>query len=317
MNAFPTLGSPHSFYVPSLIGEIGEHAAKAFLEFFAADIRNPQTRDAYLRAVRRFCEWCDSYNLRLEQVEPFHVGAYVEAHSKEASAPTVKQHLAAIRRLLDFLVMQRVISSNPAKAVRGVKYVVKKGKTPIPSVEETRELLASIPTDSLMGLRDRALIGVLLYSFARVSAALAMRVEDYYPQGKRWWLRLHEKGGKYHEMPVHYKLEEYLDAYIEAGKFAAVRKAPLFRSAKRNGALTQRAMCRQDAYYMIQQRARVISTKISCHSFRARGITSYLENGGLLEHAQVMAAHASPETTKLYDRTGDAISLDEIEKIVF
>src|SRR5689334_24616430 len=110
----------------------------------------------------------------------------------------------------------QVMPNNPASVVRGPKHVVNRGKTPVLSPEEARTLFQSIPTDTLVGLRDRALIGVLIYSFARISAALSMRVEDYFPQGKRWWLRLHEKGGKQHEMPVHHTLEESLDSDSEA-----------------------------------------------------------------------------------------------------
>jgi integrase len=136
---------------------------------------------------------------------------------------------------------------------------------------------------------------------------------------KRWWVRLHEKGGKHHEMPTHHTLQENLDAYIEAAGIGEHRKGPLFRSAAgRTGRLTDQAMSRADAFRMIGRRAEAagVATRIGCHSWRARGITAYLENGGLLEHAQQMAAHASARTTKLYDRRGEAISLDEVERIV-
>ena len=146
-----------------------------------------------------------------------------------------------------------------------------------------------------------------------------MRVEDYYPQGKRWWLRLHEKGGKRHEMPAHHNLEAYLDAYIDAAGIRDAGKNPLFRTATpyRSGKLTEKPMHRVDAYRMIRRRARALGlgTRIGCHTFRATGITAYLENGGTLENAQLMAAHESPRTTKLYDRTGDEITLDEVERI--
>jgi integrase len=131
--------------------------------------------------------------------------------------------------LFDWLVVGQVMGSNPAAVVRGPRHVVKRGKTPVLSPEEARQLFQSIPTDSLVGLRDRALIGVLIYSFARISAALAMRVEDYFPQGKRWWLRLHEKGGQRHEMPVHHTLEEYL-ARISHHQPRAAPLVPRFAS---------------------------------------------------------------------------------------
>ena len=305
--------------IPSLIAQAGVNAEKSFLEFFVADIRNPRTREAYMRAVNRFCVWCEENNLTLKDIEPFHVGAYVEAFSKTSSAPTVNQHLSAVRRLLDFVVVQRIVTVNPSKSVRGINHEVMEGKTPIPSSEETKILLSSISLNSVIGLRDRALIGLLLYSFARVTAAISLSVEDYYPQGKRWFLQLHEKGGKVRKMPVHHCLEEYLDEYTKAAGLKEYPKTPLFRSSyKRSGLLTENAMQREDVYRMIQRRKKdaEIETKICCHSFRARGITSYLENGGIIENAQKMAAHASPSTTKLYDRRGEAVSLDEVERII-
>ncbi len=199
--------------------------------------------------------------------------------------------------------------------------------SPVLSPEEARALFESIPDSlvglrdrALIGLRDRALIGVLIYGFARISAALAMRVEDYFPQGKRWWLRLHEKGGKHHEMPVHHSLEEYLDQYVRAAGVGEDKKGPLFRAAlAKNGGLSERPLVRRNALEMIYRRARAagIATRIGCHTFRATGITIYLTNGGTLEKAQMMAAHESPRTTKLYDRTNDAVSLDEVERVVF
>jgi integrase len=196
---------------------------------------------------------------------------------------------------------------------------VKRGKTPVLTADQARQLLDSIDTTTVVGLRDRALISVMTYAFARIGAVVAMRVEDYYPEGKRWWVRLHEKGGKRHEMPAHHNLEAYLDAYIEAAGLKDGGKTPLFRSAAgRTGTLTESAMNRVDAWRMIRRRATDLGMriKIGCHTFRATGITAYLENGGTLENAQTMAAHESPRTTKLYDRTNDAITLDEVERIV-
>jgi site-specific recombinase XerD len=189
--------------IPAQVAAAGTQAKRRFIEFFTANIRNPNTRSSYVRAVADFFHWCGVVGLgELDRLEPVHVAAYIEQLGKTHSPPSVKQHLAAIRMLFDWLVVGQVMRGNPASVVRGPKYVVKKGKTPVLSPEEARQLFDGIPTDTLVGLRDRALIGVLIYSFARVSAAVGMRVEDYFPQGKRWWLRLHEKGGKQHEMPV-------------------------------------------------------------------------------------------------------------------
>lgn len=304
--------------VPSPVMAEGERAATRYVEFFTAQIRNPNTRAAYARAASAFFAWCEQHGLPLPAIQPVHVATYVEQIGRELSAPSVKQQLAAIRMLFDWLVVGQVVPHNPASAVRGPKHSTAKGKTRMPTREEAKQLLASIPTDSLVGLRDRALIGTLLFTFARVGAATAMQVRDYYPVGKRWWVRLHEKGGKDHEMPCHHTLQEYLDAYIEAAGIAAEPRSPLFRTAEgRTGRLTGQAMSQPDVYRMIQRRAEAagIVTKIGCHSWRARGITAYLENGGLLEHAQQMAGHASARTTKLYDRRGEQVSLDEVERI--
>jgi len=274
---------------------------------------------AYGRAVGHFFAWCERHRIgELADIEPVHIAAYIESLQASMAKPSVKQHLAAVRMLFDWLVTGQVVAVNPATSVRGPKHVVRRGKTTVLTADEARALLDSIDTSTLVGLRDRALISVMTFAFARVGAVVAMRVEDYFPQGKRWWVRLHEKGGKRHEMPAHHNLEAYLDAYIRAAGIGEDGKSPLFRSSVgRTGKLTDRPMSRIDAYQMIRRRASALGlkTRIGCHTFRATGITAYLENGGSLENAQLMAAHESPRTTKLYDRTGDEITLDEVERI--
>jgi site-specific recombinase XerD len=292
-------------------------AAKRVLEFFTAQVNNNHTRKAYLNATRRFAAWCEAHGLHeLAAVQPFHVAAFVKELQGEFSPPTVKQHLAALRMLFDWLVTGHIIESNPAHAVRGPKYVVTKGKTPVLTAEEARALLDAIPTDTLTGLRDRALIGVMVYTFARVNAVIGMKVADYFTQGRRGWVRLHEKGGKEHEVPCNHNLERLLDDYIETAGIAGDPNGPLFRSTGRKTG-EARPLWQQDVYRMIQRRAAAagIATKIGNHTFRATGITAYLKNKGTLEHAQTIANHASPRTTKLYDRRSDEISLDEVEKI--
>ena len=146
--------------IPVQVAAAGEEAAIRFIEFFTANIRNPNTRAAYARAVSDFFRWCEGRGLnRLSAVRPVHVAGYVEEIGKTRAAPSVKQHLAAVRMLYDWLVVGQVVRSNPASVVRGPKHVVKHGKTPILSPEEARELFDGIPTDTLIGLRDRALMG--------------------------------------------------------------------------------------------------------------------------------------------------------------
>jgi integrase/recombinase XerD len=307
--------------IPAAIARGGERAARRFLEFFAATIRNRNTREAYYRACCRFLAWCEDKSIaELIDIEPLHVASYIEELGRDFSKPTVKQHLAAIRMLFDWMVTGGLgLIANPASPVRGPAHVVKRGKTPVLTREEARELLASINVDTVVGLRDRALIALMTYTFARVSAATEMKVEDYYRQGNRWWVRLQEKGGKRHEMPAHHTLEEYLHAYLTAAGILREKKSPLFRSTRgRSGELTERGLSRVDVFRMIRRRAddAGLSVAACCHTFRATGITAYMENGGMLENAQAMAAHESPRTTKLYDRTADAITIEEVEKII-
>jgi integrase/recombinase XerD len=232
---------------------------------------------------------------------------------------------AAIRMCLDWLVTGHVIQHNPSASVRGPKYVVKRGKTPVLTAVEARQLLDSIKvaeadgTPNIVGLRDRALIGVMVFSFARVGAVVRMNVEDYQRRGRRSWFRLHEKGGKFHEVPAHHTAEEYVDAYVAAAEIEVKeKKSPLFRSATgRTGELGEIRMHRTDLLRMIKRRSAAagLSSTTCCHTFRATGITAYLENGGTVEKAQAIAAHESPRTTKLYDRTSDVITLDEVERV--
>ncbi len=285
--------------VPALYAPTAQ-AAKRFIEYFAANIRNPNTRRAYFHAVLEFSSWCEAQNFtQILDIEPLHVAAYIEQLTARLAKPSVKQH--------------------PAAPVRGPKYTVRKGKTPVLAQEEARELLDAIDTSTVVGLRDRALIATMIYTFGRVGAVIKMRGEDYYTQGRRGWVRLHEKGGKRHEMPCNNNLEAYLDAYISAAGIAEDRKGYLFRSTRgRTRQLTTNPLAQADVYRMIRRRAFAagIKTRIGNHTFRATGITQYLRNGGRRELAQQMAAHESPRTTALYDRRDDEVAVDEVERIV-
>ena len=173
-----------------------ERAERRFRVFFTARIRNPNTRLGYLAAVRRFSEWCDRRGLALGRVEPVVVAGYVEELTRALSRATVKQHLAVLRVLCDWPVVGNVLPVNPASSVRRPK-LVKAGKTPVLSAKETRALLDGIDVSNLVGLRERAFLGVLVYSFARVRAAVSLRVADCYPQGRRSFFRLHRSGVGY------------------------------------------------------------------------------------------------------------------------
>ena len=302
-----------------MIADAGEHATRRFLEFFAATIRNRNTRTAYLHAVGRFFAWCERHKLgELADIEPLHVAAYIEAIGKDFEKPTVKQHLAAIRMLFDWLVTGRVSPPTRRMPFAARSMWSRRGKKTVLTPDQARALLDSIDTSTLVGLRDRALISVMTYRLR--------------PHRRRRW---HARQGllRQRQALVGPPARERRQAPRNAGASEAGayprrvhqggwhprrRQSPLFRSAAgRTGALTEKPMNRIDAWRMIQRRAADLGApvKIGCHTFRATGITAYLEAGATLENAQAMAAHESPRTTKLYDRTGDEITLDEVERI--
>jgi len=312
-----------SFLLPPSIEAMGERAAKAFIDFFTAQIRNANTRAAYGRNVSAFLNWIDELGVDLRSVEAFHIAAYIEhlGCSKEeggrgASIATVKQHLAAIRRLCDYLVIRQVLPRNPSQEVRGPRQIVRTGKTPILTGPEARELFESIDLSTPIGLRDRALIAAMLYTFGRISAVLGMDTDDYYQVGRTMRLRLIEKGGRQHEMPAHHSLIEYMDAYL-AGLGEV--KGPLFRTINRTrtGYTTNR-LDRSEAWAMVRRRTKAagLGGRFGNHSFRGTGITAYLKNEGSLDQAQFMAGHANISTTKIYDRREQETTLDEVERII-
>ncbi len=318
MNKLVTIG-PVSSGLPAIITS-DTPTKRRFLEFFTAQIRNPNTRRSYAKAAMEFLQWCETHQVRtLETITPIHVAGWIEELTGTHAAPTVKQRLAAIRHLFDWLVVGQVMASNPAHSVRGPKHSRKRGKTPVLAPDEARQLLDSIPTDTLIGKRDRALIGLMTYTFARIGAATAMEVRDVYTQNRRLWVRLQEKGGKQAELPCHHNLESYLDDYLEAAGLKDAPRAPLFQTIRRGTKeLSGEAIMQRNAHHMIQRRAIAagISTEVCNHTFRATGITAYLKNGGTLERAAHIANHSSTRTTQLYDRRDDDVSLDEIERIL-
>lgn len=304
--------------LPPIIADAGPQASKRFVEFFTVPIRNKNTRQAYLHAACAFLDWCQQHGLELETIEPIHVAAYIERHP--GSPPTIKQHMAAIRMLFSWMVEKGVLAMNPAREVKTEKFSRSEGKTPAFSTEEMTQIFSSIDTSSILGLRDRAFIAVMAYTFARVSAVASLKVKDYVELGRRSFIRLNEKGGKERDIPCHHLLEALLDAYLAEAGIAEDRESPLFRSVQGMGEkqnLTARPLLRTDAYAMVKRRLIVagIAGDFCCHSFRATGITNYLENGGNLEMAQYIAGHADSRTTKLYDRRGQKATLEDIERI--
>lgn len=302
-----------------IVANSGERAYGEVLEFFTAQIRNPNTRTAYHQAVRNFFGWVESCGLdQLASIKPIHVAAWVEQLGHGYAIPTVKLKLTAVTMLFDWLVVKQVVATNPAKSVRSPRYSIQSGLTPVLSAQEARILLDSIDTSTVIGRRDKALISLMLYTFVRVGAALAIRLKDVSVRQHRLWVRLLEKGGKVHEMPCHHELEDNLRAYCLDLEFQPP-DSYLFRSINRSGRPTTSRLYPANAYQRVQLHARHagIENHITSHSFRATGITTYLSNKGSLEQAAKMANHSSTRTTQLYDRRHEGVAVSEVERIRF
>ena len=304
--------------LPPLIVDAGPVAVARFLEFFAARIANRRTRAAYGRAVGQFLAWCEARGLGLTAVAPLHVAAYIRTHP--GSAPTVKQHLAALRMLGDWLVVSQVLPVNPAAAVRGPTHVVTTGATPVFSPAEARRLLAAIDPGTRAGRHDLALVSVMLYSVARVSAVIGMRRHDDFRQERRGWLLAPREGRHAARRPGPPSGGRGARRLPRAGRArradggALPERRPRGAAADGPGAL---AAPRPGDDQAADGGGGSTSPALDLlPHVRATGITAYLSHGGTLEHAQQIAGHASPKTTKLYDRTADTITVDEIERIV-
>ena len=292
---------------------------QAFYEFFGARIRNKNTRTAYLYSVRSFFEWAEQYGVtKPEQVNALIVSKWVDNQLEVMSVPTVKQRLAGLKMLFDWLVVRNILSTNPISSVKTPRYSVNIGKTPHLAAHEARQLLDTIDVSTIKGLRDRALIALMTYTFARIGAALKLKHEDLYWQEGRLWVRLSEKGGRTHALPCHHKLEQWMQEYLVCRAYNQSKTPFVFVTIDRKTkALSDCPLSQSNAYVMVRKRAKEagIKTQICNHTFRATGITTFLENNGTLERAARIANHASTRTTQLYDRRSRKILQKDVEKI--
>ena len=281
--------------VPALIGDAGDQAAIRFIEFFTANIRNPNTRAAYARAVADFFGWCERHGVGpLPDIQPVHVAAYVEELTRSYAAPTVKQRLAAVRMLLDWLVVGQVVPTNPAAAVRGPKHVVTKGKTPVLSPEETRQLLDSIPSETITGLRDRALVELLYGSGVRVGELVALDVRDV--EFRRGEIRVWGKGGKERAVPVLPLASKAIQRYLDLCPFSLSPDGPLFVGVK-GKRLSPRII------QLVMERLRGalgLPESATPHALRHSFATHLLGHGADLREIQELLGHTSLSTTQIY-----------------
>ena len=273
--------------VPATVIDAGEAATRQFLEFFAVTSRKRNTDLTAYRAIRRFFTWCEHHQLgALHEIEPLHIEAYFEHLHGCMKAASSRQHLEPIRKLFAWLVTGQALPTNPAHTLRIPKPDLRRDKIPALALDPALALLDSVDTSTLIGLRDRALIGVVAYSSAGVGAAVAMRVEDYAANRQLWWTRLQKKRDDAFGRLEQQRLVGFIDQYLEAAKFSDDPTSPLFRAAKvRSATLGVRAMSQADAYRMIHRRGFQAWTPLlnGRHAFPEASIISNLESRQLNE----------------------------------
>jgi integrase/recombinase XerD len=314
-----SLGHPgQSAGLPVLIAQDVPAASFAWDEFFNASIRNPHTRTAYRRAIAGFLLWAEPQGVPLAGITPGMVGTYF--NQLPGSPAKRKLHLAGLRAFFDLLVTRHVMVLNPAASVRGERYEVIEGKTPEITAQQARTLMQSIDTGSTVGLRDLAIIGVLIYTAARAGAVARLRHKHFAHDGSQWTLRFEEKGGKSREIPVRHDLERFILAYVKAAEpdARAHGDAALFRTAyRKTGKLTPNPLTGVDICRMVKRRLRAagLPDRLSPHSFRVATVTDLLNQGVPLEEVQYLAGHADPRTTRLYDRRPKRVTRSIVERI--
>jgi integrase/recombinase XerD len=298
---------------PAIVKAAGKAAEFAWEEFFQAELANAHTRKNYMHAVRQFLAWVEGRGLELPRITPADVGEYLQG--LDLAVPTKKLHLAALRRFFDRLVNRHVAVINPAATVKAERYAVVEGKTPEIGAEQARTLLRSIDASNVVGLRDRAVLAVLVYTAARVGAVARLSVKNLMHDGSEYTLRFSEKGGKSREIPVRHDLEQLLLSYLQA---AGIAEGPFFRTANRKTkTLTKNAMSGIDVCRMMKRRLKAagLPGHFSPHSFRVATVTDLLGQNVPLEDVQYLAGHADPRTTRIYDRRRRKVTRNVVERI--
>ena len=304
--------------IPFLVQAAGDSAKFAWGEFFYGRIRSEHTRRAYLRAVTYFLRWCEQQNVAMGQISPAHVGVYIDG--LKLSTSSKKQVLAGLRHFFDGMVTRHAIALNPALSVRTERYSVIEGKTPEITVKQARKLLHSIDTTDVVGLRDKSIISILIYTAARIGAVSKLKVKDLYDSGDQCCLHFLDKGGKSREIPVRYDLQGLLFDYLRSADTLLGHddSRPLFTtSIRKTKELTLRPMTANDIGRMVKRRMKAdgLPNRLSPHSFRVATITDLLGQGVPLEDVQHLAGHADPRTTRLYDRRQKKVTRNIVERI--
>jgi len=311
--------------VPAVVVELGRKAERTFVEFFTAHLSNDHTRRAYAHAAADLSDWLALQGWSLAELEPIEAATYIESLKKEGKATsTIKARLSALRNLCDYMASKGALEWNPFSVVRAPRMSAGEGKTPILEAEDVRALFGSIGTEDVVDLRDRAILSLMLYTFARVGAVVKVDGRHYEAGSARASIALNEKRGRFHRVPCHHQLHEAMEAFVAASPVGP--RTPVFRSADRardeegRRQLTRRRLQPRNVLTMVKRRAAAVglpAEAVCNHSFRGTGITNFMENGGAIDVAAGIAGHSSTKTTQLYNRSAQAVQRDEIERVRF
>lgn len=300
-------------------GAISPELHEALLEFLLVRTANPHTRSVYARACGRLLRWSEREALSLTELRPMHLAIYVRDLSRALSAASVATHLSAIRRLYAWLIEKHLLLSNPAQSLRLPRVQASVGKTPVLDAARLHRYLDEMDLRDARERRDHALMSAMLYSFLRVGALLALRVDDVRLAAGELLVR--EKGGQQRMLPLHPELARRLDRYLQSVSFGAEPAHALFPAMRRgrSGRYGVRALSRSEAWTLVRKHLNLagIAGSAGCHSFRATGITAFLESGGRIETAAYLAGHVSVRTTQLYDRRAQRYAGAELARMQF
>jgi integrase/recombinase XerD len=302
--------------LPDIVSRSGAAGRFVWDEFFSGQLRNRHTRAAYLHAVQRFLKWVETTEQDLARITPGLIGRYFD--QLDISIPSKKLHLSGLRRFFDLLVQRHVIALNPAHSVRTERYQAVEGKTPEITTEQARKLLKSIELKMIGDFRDKAVIATLIFTAARAGAIARLRVRDLMDEGGAYSLKFHEKGGKQRSIPVRHDLQGLLLQYLElVDPQRANKDAPLFRTLKPNGILSDNPLSGIDICRMIKRRLVLadLPPQISPHSFRSCAATDLLTQGVPLEDVQYLLGHSDVRVTRLYDRRQRRVTRNIVERI--
>jgi len=301
--------------VPALVLEGGSSAKFAWEEFIYGEISNAHTRRAYGKALSDLLKAAEESGLSLTRISPKFIRNHFE--KMPGSVPTKKLRLSAVKRFFDIAVTRHAVPLNPALSVRGEKHQTIEGKTPEITPAQAAKLLKSCDEKSLIGLRDKTIIAILIYTAARVGAVSKLTLGDFVTTGTLYALKFKEKGGKNREIPVRHDLEALVNRYIEKSSLS-VKSSPLFPSAiGKTETLTNLPMHPNDLRRMLKRRLKAagLSTEFSPHSFRVCTLTDLLKQEVPREDVQYLAGHADARTTALYDRRSKKVTRNIVERI--